>query len=84
MTLWFENQIGQEREIAQVNTWEDVYKAIDDFIEQCNKKKMESKEKPRLFKRYYSRIWQRGDSRYCIDVGSHTEFFITDLPYTCL
>lgn len=75
MTLWFENKFGEEREIAKVNTWEDVYKEINNFIEECNKRNRKE------FVVYYFRVWQRDDSRYCIDVGSHTEFFITDVPY---
>lgn len=89
MTLWFENHDGVEREIAQVNTWQDVHTEIDKFIEQCNQNKIkQSKEiygndydesKVHFFKSYYTRIWQQEDRRYRLDVGSHTEFFITDL-----
>ena len=90
-TLWFENRAGEEREIAQVNTWEDVHQAISNFIDQCNQNKIQqSKEiygdeydesKVRFFKSYYTRIWQQNDGRFRLDVGSYTEFFITDLPY---
>ena len=91
MTLWFENRYEVEREIAQVNTWQDVHTEIDKFIEQCNQNKInQSKEiygddydesKIRFFKSYYTRIWRQPDGRFRLDVGSYTEFFITDLPY---
>ena len=90
-SLWFENHAGQERFIAAVDTWDDIYNSINEFIKQCNENKiLRSKEiygdkydesKVRLFKSYYTRVWRQGDGRYCIDVGSHTEFFITDVPY---
>ena len=89
--LWFENSEGKERLIAAVYSWEDVYRCINEFIKQCNDNKIaQSKErygadfdesKVRLFKSYYTRVWQQKDGRYRLDVGSHTEFFITDLPY---
>lgn len=79
MTLWFENSNGDEREIAQVNNWPEVWKAIDKFIADCNARKPVGKAP---FKSYYSRIWTSPtDGRTTIDVGSHTEFFHTDLPY---
>ena len=77
MTLWFENNYGEEREIAQVNTWGDVWQSINKFIDDCNARKPKG-AKP--FKSYYSRVWQEG-ARWKIDVGSHTEFFYTDIPY---
>jgi hypothetical protein len=79
MTLWFENSYGQEREIAQVNTWQGVYREIDKFITECNERNRADGAKE--FKTYYTRIWQQEDGRWRIDVGSHSEFFITDVPY---
>ena len=89
--LWFENSEGKERLIAAVDNWKDIHYCIDEFIKQCNQNKiLRSKEiygdqydesKVRLFKSYYTRISQQEDGRYRIDVGSHTEFFITDVPY---
>jgi hypothetical protein len=89
--LWFENNEGKERLIAAVETWKDVYHCIDEFIKQCNDNKVQrSKEiykenfdesKVQLFKSYYTRVWRQEDGRWRIDVGSHTEFFITDVPY---
>ena len=89
--LWFKNSEGKERLIAAVANWSDVYKCINQFIDQCNQNKIvQSKEiygadydesKVRFFKSYYTRVWQQEDGRCCIDVGSHTEFFITDLTY---
>lgn len=76
MNLWFKNSEGKERLIAAVDSWKDVYHCIDEFIKQCN----EHKPKNKQFKSYYTRIWKEGD-RTKLDVGSHTEFFYTDLPY---
>lgn len=77
MTLWFENSDGIEREIAQVNCWPDVWREIDKFIADCNAHKPHG-AKP--FESFYSRAWKAGN-RTKIDVGSHTEFFYTDLEY---
>ena len=89
--LWFENYAGQERLIAAVDNCNDIYDCIKEFIKQCNQNKiLRSKKiygdnydesKVRLFKSYYTRVWQQEDGRWRIDVGSHTEFFITDVPY---
>lgn len=87
-TMWFQNRKGEERVIAQVETWDDVYAEIDKFIENCNKNKIEQSKKiygdqydeskVRFFKSYYTRIWEEG-GRTKLDVGSWTEFFYTDL-----
>ena len=40
MKLWFENANGDRRVIKDpCNTWEDVNKAIDEFIANCNANK---------------------------------------------
>ena len=75
--LWFENSLGMERLIAGVDNWHDVHRSIREFIDQCNI----GKAKDKKFKSYYTRIWRQEDGRWRIDVGSHTEFFITDIPY---
>ena len=73
MTLWFENQFGESRQIAQCANKDEVYRAINDFIKQANKRKPKG-VKP--FKSYYVRTWeQNGKTWY--DVGSHVEFFYT-------
>lgn len=74
--LWFENSNGEERLIAAVDNFADVFDCIDKFIEQCN----EHKPKDKQFKSYYTRIYEVG-GRTKLDVGSHTEFFYTDLKY---
>ena len=89
-SLWFENHNGEERLIARVENWKEINQSINDFINQCNQnkinrmKEMHGKDydesKVPLFKSYYNRVWQQKDGRYRIDVGSHTEFFITDVP----
>ena len=77
MNLWFVNSEGIERVIAVVNCWPHVWNAIDHFIVECNKKKP-TWAKP--FKSYYTRLWtDPEDGHTVIDVGSHTEFFKTDL-----
>lgn len=86
MKLWFENSNGIERVIAECNTWSEVHKAIDEFIKECNNKKITMAKdkygkdydisKINLFKQYYTRVWEQADQRVRIDVGSHTEFFI--------
>jgi hypothetical protein len=87
MKLWFENSDGNERLIADCRDWKDVNETIDDFIENCNARKIAAAidkhgndfdiSKVPLFKRYYTRTWKQDDGRTKIDVGSHTEFFIT-------
>ena len=89
--LWFENREEKERLIAAVETWDDVHRCIKEFIKQCNENKIaQCKEiygdqyderKVPFFKSHYTRIWKQEDGRWRLDVGSHTEFFITDLPY---
>lgn len=78
MTLWFQNSQGKERKIATVNNWAEVWKEIHKFIDECNSHKLKG-EQP--FKSYYTRAWVEEDGRTTIDVGSHTEFFKTDLVY---
>ena len=73
MTLWFENQFGEARQIAHCESKEDVYRSIDDFIAQANARKSKG-SKP--FKSYYVRSWEQ-DGKTWYDVGSHVEFFYT-------
>ena len=91
MKLWFENARGEERVIAECNTWEEVHTAINHFIDQCNERKHELSKakygkdydpaKVVPFKSYYTRIYSNHDGRTRIDVGSHTEFFIWEGKY---
>ena len=74
--LWFGNHLGQERVIAECQTFQEVNQAIDKFIAECNAKRTDG----RPFKRYYTRIWNEG-GRSVFDVGSHTEFFYYEIPY---
>lgn len=73
-SLWFENRFGDEKLIAQVNSWKDVFECINAFIDQCNENRPEDKK----FKSYYTRTWEE-NGRTKIDVGSWNEFFYTDL-----
>jgi len=70
MTLWFENRFGDARQIARCDTTEDVYRSINDFINQANV----GRKNP--FKSYYIRTWKQ-DGKTWYDVGSHSEFFFT-------
>ena len=86
MRLWFENSEGKERLIANCRDWKEVNETIDDFIENCNARKISAAmkahpddfniSKVQLFKRYYTRVWKQDDGRTRIDIGSHTEFFL--------
>ena len=72
MKLYFENSYGDRREIADCQNLEEVYRAINNFITEANKKKPKG-TKP--FKSYYMRTWEEeGMTKF--DVGSHTEFFL--------
>lgn len=73
MKLWFENDLGQKRVIADCRTLDQVYKEINKFIEECNAKKPAGVAP---FKSYYTRIWTTPEGWTKFDVGSHTEFFI--------
>lgn len=64
--LWFQNSRGQERVIAKVNNFNDVFTAIYNFLDEHN------------YKSYYIRSWEE-DGRIKYDVGSWFEFFYTDL-----
>lgn len=66
MKLIFENSNGIERIIAYPNNDEETMKEIYKF---CNE---------RNFKIYYVRIWEH-DGRKTYDVGSHTEFFHSEV-----
>ena len=68
--LFFRNSRGVERQIADCDTWPEVSKCINLFIDQANV----GKPKNRQFKSYYMRLWEE-DGRTKIDVGSWSEFF---------
>lgn len=71
--LWFKDSKGNEREIADCETRQEVSKNIDQFINDCNKKYPNRKP----FKSYYTRSWVE-NGRTILDVGSWFEFFIWD------
>ena len=73
MTLWFENQLGDIRKIAQCANKEEVYREINNFIDKANAKKPYGTAP---FKSYYFRSWEQ-DGKTWYDVGSHSEFFFT-------
>lgn len=64
---------GEKRKIATVETVDDVYKVIQQFIDDANEKWGNN------FQWYYTRVMynrETNETRY--DVGSHTEFFVVD------
>lgn len=68
--LWFRNSQGQERVIANCETFADVMSEIDKFITDANDRWPNKKP----FKRHYTRIWEE-DGMTMLDVGSWSEFF---------
>ena len=66
MKLYFENSRGQRRVIAEPQTEDEAWKEIHKFCEDKN------------FKIYYVREWKDKDGLKWYDVGSHTEYFISD------
>ena len=76
MNLWFENRFGERRIIADCSTPDEVSRAIEKFINECNAKKNSSP----YFKFYYTRCWPE-DSMVKYDVGSWSEFFYQEGPF---
>jgi hypothetical protein len=66
MKLYFENSRGQRRLIAEPQTEDEEWKEIHKFCEERN------------FKIFYVREWRDTNGLKWYDVGSHTEFFISD------
>lgn len=65
MTLYFQNSIGELREIAEVKSEKAAIKKINKFLKERN------------YKSYYMRVWGENGKKY-FDVGSHTEFFVLE------
>lgn len=65
MTLYFQSSNGNRRELGEYTTKKDIYKKINNFLEEHN------------YKSYYTHIWREGDEVW-IDVGSWSEFFIVE------
>ncbi len=66
MKVYFKNSAGKVREIADVETRSEAFKAVNKFCSDRN------------FKVYYIRTWEtelNGTPMTELDVGSHTEFF---------
>lgn len=62
MKLFFQNNKGEERLIAEPSNRKEVNKEINKFLDNHS------------FKSYYTRVWEE-NGRLKLDVGSHTEFF---------
>ena len=69
MELWFINIYREDRcrKIADVDTTEEYWKVINNFMDERN------------FKSYYQRLWVDNNELWN-DVGSHTEFFVLKEP----
>lgn len=64
LILYFEDNKGDRREIGRPLSTEEVFKIINNFLEEHS------------YKSYYTRIWiQNGETYY--DVGSWSEFFVS-------
>ena len=70
MILYFENSLGQRREIGQGKSEQEIFQIINKFLEEHN------------FTSYYTRLWinPKNPLEKIYDVGSHTEFFICYNP----
>ena len=68
MKLLFQNSIGEERVIAEVDSFCDACKEVNKFLDEHN------------FKSYYTKFHEK-NNRVIMDVGSWSEFFILE-PYT--
>ena len=66
MKLYFQNSWGERRIIATPVNDKEAIKEIHKFCEDRN------------FKIHYTRTWINGEGLKVYDVGSHTEFFLTD------
>ena len=66
MKLYFENSYGERRIIAEPNTEEEITKEIYKFCEDRN------------FKIYYVRTWRNEEGLKVYDVGSWSEFFLSE------
>lgn len=68
MKLLFQSSNGNERVIAEVDSFDEAIDVIDKFLDEHN------------FKSYYKRMWFH-EGRMCIDCGSWYEFFFLE-PWT--
>lgn len=66
MKLLFQSSDGNERLIAEVGSFAEANDEMDKFMEERN------------FKSYYKRVWDDGENRLMVDVGSWSEFFILE------
>ena len=74
MKLIFRNSRDEERVIAYPETEDEAIKEMYKFVDEANKKRTDGKK----FEIYYIRTWEDKNRRKVWDVGSHTEFFITE------
>lgn len=65
MKVYFRDSHGKKRLLKEVETKEDAWKVMQNFMDDHN------------FKCYYARLWFE-DGYTWFDVGSHTEYFLVD------
>lgn len=65
MKVYFKDSHGKKRLLKEVETKEDVWKVIQEFLDDHD------------FTSYYTRLWFT-DGYTWFDVGSHTEYFLVD------
>ena len=65
MKLLFQNSLGEERVVAEVNSYTEATEEINKFLNEHN------------FISYYTRVWEE-NSRLKFDVGSWSEFFFLE------
>ena len=65
MKVYFLDSYDNKRELAEVQTKEEVWSVINNFLKERN------------YKSYYTRMWYE-DKMTWVDVGSHSEFFLVD------
>lgn len=69
MKLLFKNARGKKREIAQPNNMDEMFDAINAFVDECNAKRTDGE----IFASHYIRINKIDDNTLWLDVGSWTE-----------
>ena len=75
--LYFKNSKGEQRPIADINSWDEIFDEMHKHVDKCNEANRE--KGCREFQWYYTRCWyDKDDDMTTFDIGSHTEFFIAE------
>ena len=74
MKLYFRNSYGHMRELCQIDDTRTSKQVTSEIM-----REIRQFCKERKFHIYYTRIWDvPSENRTMFDVGSHTEFFVTE------